>query len=225
MPDQTTLAIETRPERGPEARRLRRAGRTPGIVYGYRIDPLPIKMDTREFSRAFHKAGRTQLIDLVQDGTAPRKVLVREVQYDPRLGGVMHVDFYAVNLLEKISADVPITLVGEAPAVERREGELLQTMQTLHVTCLPTDIPEHVEVDISGLEAVDDAVRVGQLQLPDDVEVGNDPEDVVVKIAHIREAEVEEVPEVAEEGAEGEAVPAEGESAPGGEGAEAPAEE
>jgi len=228
MPDQTTLAIETRPELGREAKRLRRTGRIPAVVYGHKVAAEAVSVDSREFVRVFHKAGRTQLVDLVGDGSKSRKVLVREVQYDPRFGGVLHVDFYAVNLREKISADVPITLVGEAPAVQRREGELLQTLHALHVSCLPADIPEHVEVDISGLEAVDDAVRVGALQVPAGIEVSNDPEDVVVKISHLRVVEVEAPVEgEAAEGAEGEAAEGagEGEAAPAAEGSEAGPEE
>jgi large subunit ribosomal protein L25 len=124
--------------------------------------------------------------------------------------------------------------VGEAPAVENKEGELQHTMNTLKVSCLPAEIPEHIEVDVSGLEEIDEAIRVSQLKVPADVEILADPEEVVAKIVHIREVEEEEVEEVegeegeavegeeaeGAEGAEGEAAPAEGE----GEGAQAPAE-
>src|SRR5207245_5569024 len=128
--------------------------------------------------------GRTQLLDLVIDGSKPRRVLVREVQYNPRSNTVLHVDFYQVNLREKISADVPVVVVGESPAVHNHEGELLQNLSAIHVSCLPADIPEHFEVDVSGLLAVDDAIRVAQLTVPAEVEVLSDPEEVVVKVAH-----------------------------------------
>jgi large subunit ribosomal protein L25 len=216
MPDTNTLTIESRPVRRKQNRVLRREGKIPAVIYGHRIDPLSVSLPRREFERAFHKVGKTQLLDLVVDGDT-RKVLVREVQYSPRYGNMLHVDFYQVNLKEKINADVPVVVVGEAPAVQRREGELLQTLNALHVTCLPADIPEHIEVDVSGLEAVDEAIRVGQLTVPPECEVLNDPEDVVVKIAHIKVV-VEEEPEVAEgEEAEGEAgEAAEGAAAEGG---------
>jgi large subunit ribosomal protein L25 len=216
MADTTVLEITPRTELRKQNRGLRAAGGVPGVVYGHRVDPVSVTLPRREFERAFHKVGRTQLLDLKIDGEGgSRKVLVREVQYDPRGGGVLHVDFYQVNLKEKITADVPVVLVGEAPAVQRRDGELQQNVNSLRVSCLPADIPEHVEVDVSGLEAVDDGIRVGQLFVPAEVEILNDPEELVVKIAVIREIEEEEPVEV--EGEEGEA--AEGEAAEGAEGA------
>jgi large subunit ribosomal protein L25 len=216
MADTTVLEITPRTELRKQNRGLRAAGGVPGVVYGHRVDPVSVTLPRREFERAFHKVGRTQLLDLKIDGEGgSRKVLVREVQYDPRGGGVLHVDFYQVNLKEKITADVPVVLVGEAPAVQRRDGELQQNVNSLRVSCLPADIPEHVEVDVSGLEAVDDGIRVGQLFVPAEVEILNDPEELVVKIAVIREIEEEEPIEV--EGEEVEA--AEGEAAEGAEGA------
>jgi large subunit ribosomal protein L25 len=216
MPDTTVLEITPRTELRKQNRGLRAAGGVPGVVYGHRVDTVSVTLPRREFERAFHKVGRTQLLDLKIDGEgSPRKVLVREVQYDPRGRGVLHVDFYQVNLKEKITAEVPVVLVGESPAVQRRDGELQQNVNSLRVSCLPADIPEHVEVDVSGLEALDDAIRVGLLYVPAEVEILNDPEELVVKIAVIREIEEEEPVEV--EGEEGEA--AEGEAAEGAEGA------
>jgi large subunit ribosomal protein L25 len=213
MPDTTVLEITPRGERRKRNRALRAHGGVPAVIYGHRVDPVPVTLPRREFERAFHKVGRTQLLDLKIDGEGgSRKVLVREVQYDPRANVVVHVDFYQVNLKEKIQADVPVVLVGEAPAVLRRDGELQQNINSLRVSCLPADIPEHIEVDVSGLEAVDDGIRVGQLNVPPECEVLTDPEELVVKIGVIRE--VEEEPVVAEEE---EAV--EGEAAEGAEGA------
>src|ERR1700716_4205602 len=216
MPDTTVLEVAPRTELRKQNRSLRARGGLPGVIYGHRVDPVPVTLPRREFERAFHKVGRTQLLDLKIDGEGgSRKVLVREVQYDPRANTVIHVDFYQVNLKEKITADVPVVLVGESPAVLRRDGEFQQNVNSLRVSCLPADIPEHVEVDVSGLEAVDDGIRVGQLHVPAEVEILNDPEELVVKIAVIREVEEEE-PVVAE-GEEGEV--AEGEAAEGAEGA------
>jgi large subunit ribosomal protein L25 len=216
MPDTTVLEIAPRTELRKQNRSLRARGEVPGVIYGHRVDPVSVALPRREFERAFHKVGRTQLLDLKMDGEGgSRKVLVREVQYDPRANVVLHVDFYQVNLKEKITADVPVVLVGESPAVQRRDGELQQNVNSLRVSCLPADIPEHIEVDVSGLEAVDDSIRVGQLNVPPECDVLNDPEELVVKISVIREVEEEEV--VVAEGEEGEAV--EGEAAEGAEGA------
>jgi large subunit ribosomal protein L25 len=192
---------------------LRTAGQVPGVVYGHGIAAAPVSVPLKDFQRAIHRAGKTQLVDLEIEGEDnPRKVLIREVQYGPRQGAVLHVDFYQVNLLEKISADVPVVIVGEAPAVMRHEGELQHTLHAIKVSCLPADIPEHFSVDVGGLEAVDESIRVGQLAIPAGVEVLADPEEVVVKIAHLRVVEEEVAPEAAEEeAAEGEEGAPEGE--------------
>jgi large subunit ribosomal protein L25 len=224
MPDTTVLEITPRTELRKQNRSLRARGGVPAIIYGHRVDPVPVTLPRREFERAFHKVGRTQLLDLKIDGEGgSRKVLVREVQYDPRANVVVHVDFYQVNLKEKIQAEVPVVLVGEAPAVLRREGELQQNINSLRVSCLPADIPEHIEVDVSGLEAVDDAIRVSQLNVPPECEVLSDPEELVVKIGVIREVEEEAVVAAEEEEGAVEGEAGEGaEGAAAGEGGEAP---
>ena len=212
MPESSVLSIQPRTEIRKRNHALRARGAIPGVIYGHRVDPVIVSVPRREFDRAFHRAGRTQLLDLQIDGEGrPRKVLVRQVQYNPRSGQPLHVDFYQVNLKEKIAAEVPIVLVGESPAVQSHEGEMQQNLHSLKVNCLPADIPEHIEVDVSGLDNVDDSIRISQLTIPAEVEVTSDPDDVVVKVAAPRVIEEEPVAEV--EGAEGEA--AEGEDAEG----------
>jgi large subunit ribosomal protein L25 len=221
MPESSVLSIQPRTEPRKRNHAMRAQGSIPGVIYGHRVDPVSVSVPRREFDRAFHKAGRTQLLDLQIDGEGkPRKVLVRQVQYNPRSGQPLHVDFYQVNLKEKIAAEVPIVLVGESPAVLRRDGELAQNLHSLKVNCLPADIPEHIEVDVSGLENVDDAIRISELTIPDGVEVTSDPDDVVVKVAAPRVVEEEPVAEAeAGEGeAEGEADGDQPEGEPGGDG-------
>ncbi|MEA2683783.1 MAG: large subunit ribosomal protein [Chloroflexota bacterium] len=216
MPESSVLSIKPRTELRKQNHALRAQGAIPGVIYGHRVDPVSVSVPRREFDRAFHKAGRTQLLDLQIDGEGkPRKVLVRQVQYNPRSGQPLHVDFYQVNLKEKIAAEVPIVLVGESPAVQRRDGELQQNLHSLKVNCLPADIPEHIEVDVSGLENVDDSIRISELTIPAEVEVTSDPDDVVVKVAAPRVAEEEPVAEG--EAAEGEAAEGEAGAQPEGE--------
>ena len=211
MPESSVLSIQPRIELRKRNHQLRAQGFIPAVIYGHRVDAVPVSVPRREFERSFHKLGRTQLMDLHVEGEdKPRKVLVREVQYSPRTTQAIHIDFYQVNLKEKITADVPIVVVGESPAVQRRDGELAQNLHSLKVNCLPADIPEHIEVDVSGLMNVDDAIRIGELTIPEECEVLTDPDEVVIKVAAPRVAEPEPVAEAAA-GAEGEA----------GEGAEA----
>ena len=195
-----------------------REGKLPAIVYGHNTEATPITLDRLEFQKVFVKSGRTHLVDLVLDRT--EKVLIREIQVHPRRQGPIHVDFYQVNLQEKIEVEVPVHLTGESAAVKRGDADVLHAMHSVSVECLPSDIPGSFEVDITPLEDIDMELRVSDLAVPKDVTILEEPEELVVKIVHKRELKVEEeipaaeaaVPAEGEEGAEGEA-PAEEEAA------------
>jgi len=197
---------------GKRSRRLLREGKLPAIVYGHNTGATPITLDKLEFQKVFVKSGRTQLVDLVLDGDRTEKVLVREIQTHPRRLGPIHVDFYQVNLQEKIEVEVPVRLVGESGPVKQGDGDVLQPLHSIRVECLPSDIPESFEVDISPLEEIEAELRVSDIKVPSGVTVLDDPEELVVKIVHKRELKVEEEVPVAEA-----AVPAEGEAAAEGE--------
>jgi large subunit ribosomal protein L25 len=198
-----------------------REGKLPAIVYGHNTEATPITLDRLEFQKVFVKSGRTHLVDLVLDGARTEKVLVREIQTHPRRLGPIHVDFYQVNLEEKIEVEVPVRVVGESAPVKQGDADVLQPMHTIRVECLPSDIPEAFEVDISALEEIEAELRVSDLKIPSGVTVLDDPEELVVKIVHKREMKVEEELPAAEAGvpAEGE-VAAEGEAPAGQEAAE-----
>ncbi len=194
-----------------------REGKLPAIVYGHNTEATPITLDRLEFQKVFVKSGRTHLVDLVLDGDRTEKVLVREIQTHPRQLGPIHVDFYQVNLQEKIEVEVPIHLIGESAPVKRGDADILQPLHAIRVECLPSDIPESFEVDITPLEEIEMELRVADLTVPKGVTLLVDAEELVVKIVHKRELKVEEEIPAAEA-----AVPAEGEAAAEG---EAPAAE
>ncbi len=198
---------------GKATRRLRHEGRLPAVLYGQRAAAASIELDTHEFERVFARAGRTQLIDLVVDEGRPHKVLVKEVQVSPRYNTVLHVDFHQVSLRERLQVEVPVHVTGEAEPARAGEADVLQVLHTIRVECVPTRIPEVIEIDISGLAEIDAAVRIADVQLPEGVTAVGDPDDVVVKLAARRVVlEEEAAPEAAEEEAEAEAA-AEGEEA------------
>jgi large subunit ribosomal protein L25 len=206
---------------GRRARRLLHEGRVPAIVYGHHADSTPLALDAREFAHVFREAGRTHLVDLVVEGSGPKagtKVLIKSVQMHPRHLGPIHVDLQAVSMREKLQVDVPVIAVGESPIVKAGEGETMVVTHSLKVECLPANIPEAFEVDISGLTAIGDQVRVGELPMRDGVTILADPEEVLVKVQPVRElaAELEAV-EAAEAAEAAEGVEAE----EGAEGAEA----
>jgi len=213
------LKASTRELLGKRARRLHGQGKLAAVVYGHNTTPTPLELDRLEFQKVFVKSGRTHLVDLVVDGKT-EKVLVREIQTHPRRLGPIHVDFYQVNLEEKITVEVPVHLVGESAAVKRGDADVLQPIHALRVECLPSDIPAAFEVDLTPLEEIESEFRVADLNVPKGVTVLLEPEELIVKIVHKREMKVEEEVPAAEAvvGVEGE-VAAEGE-----EGAEEAAE-
>jgi large subunit ribosomal protein L25 len=212
------LNASTREPLGKRTRRLHRQGKLAAVVYGHNSKPTALVLDRLEFQKVFVKSGRTHLVDLVVDTDRTEKVLVREIQTHPRRLGPIHVDFYAVNLQEKITVEVPVHLTGESAAVKRGDADILQPIHALRVECLPTDIPEAFEVDLTPLEEIDSELRVSDVSVPKGVTVLVDPEELLVKIVHKRELKVEEEVPAAEAvvPAEGEAV-AEGEAAAEGE--------
>jgi large subunit ribosomal protein L25 len=213
------LKASTRELLGKRARRLHGQGKLAAVVYGHNTTPTPLELDRLEFQKVFVKSGRTHLVDLIVDGKT-EKVLVREIQTHPRRLGPIHVDFYQVNLEEKITVEVPVHLVGESAAVKRGDADVLQPIHALRVECLPSDIPEAFEVDLTPLEEIESEFRVADLSVPKGVTVLLDPEELIVKIVHKREMKVEEEVPTAEA-----AVGVEGEpAAEGEEGAEEAAE-
>ncbi len=204
---------------GKRSRRLLREGKLPAVVYGHNTEATPITLDRLEFQKVFVKSGRTHLVDLAIDGRT-EKVLVREIQTHPRRLGPIHVDFYQVNLQEKIEVEVPVHVVGDSAPVKRGDADILQPLHSIRVECLPSDIPESFEVDITPLEEIEMELRVSDLGVPKGVTVLEDTDELVVKIVHKRELKIEEevpaveagVPAEGEVAAEGEA-PTEGEAA------------
>ena len=211
MASSLTLPAAPRTEHGRHAELLRRHGRVPAVLYGHNVQPQALSVDARTLQRVWRSAGQSNLVDLTLDGARPRKVLIRELQVNPRTANLVHVDLFAVNLLEKLTVDVPLVPVGESPAVTvEKAGVLQQILSTLKVECLPGDIPSQLSVDISGLLAVDDGVHVSDVPLPQGVALasGVNPDELVLKIAQVRvTAEEPEAAEaaVAEEGAAAEA--------------------
>lgn len=162
------------------------------MVYGHNVDAVTVVVDGREFVRAFQKVGRNQLLDLQLGDEPVRKALIREVQRSPRDGDLLHVDFYQVNLTEKIESEVPIELDGEVEIVSKGEADLQRGLHVLKVECLPTDLPPAIRVDVSRLKEIDDEIRVKDIPIPPGCEILDEPDDLIVKVAAHRE-EIEEV--------------------------------
>jgi len=191
---------------GKKARFLRRQGITPTHLYGHNVKSATLQCDTSELQNLLAHAGKTRLVNLEVDGEKAKIIFVREIQRDAITRELLHVDFYQVKRTEKIAFDVPIVLVGEAPALKFKGRMLVHGINSLSVECLPANVPPQIDIDITRLEEVDQAINVKDIVLDPEITVHADPEQLVVKISEVMVREVEEVPEVAgeaEAGAEG----------------------
>lgn len=159
-----TLQAQTRKDTGKGvARKARAAGRIPGIFYGPGEEPIPLDVAALDFMRIYHGGhGENVLVDLQLGTDEARKVLFREVQRDPVTEKVMHVDFYHVSLTKAIRVNVPVHLEGVPDGVKNSGGILQHVMREVEVECLPTDIPERINIDVSGL-GIHDAIHIRDL--------------------------------------------------------------
>lgn len=207
------LSAHDREVKGKKVRFLRRQGVTPVHLFGHNVKPLPLQCETSELRTVLNRAGTTGLIQLKLDaGKRTRNVMVREIQKEARSGELLHVDFYQIKMDEKIKVEVPVTLIGEAPALKNKENYLSHELANLNIECLPDGIPAHIEVDVSNLEEADQAIRVSDITVGEGISIITSPEQLIAKI-NVRFVEREEEAE-AEAGAEGEA-PTEAASAEG----------
>lgn len=189
------LKAQNREILGRKVKQLRAEGWTPASIYGKGIEPVSIKINSMELDNLFEEAGESSLIDLIVDKDN-YPILFKNPQYHPVDGSLIHIDCYKVNLREKIVATVPIELAGESPAV--KEGMILvEITNEVEVEALPANLPEKIEVDISSLVGVDDAITVADLKVDDKVEVQNAADQVIVKIEEPKMEEEIEEPEVA----------------------------
>lgn len=183
--DRLSLKAKERTISGKKVKHMRKAGEIPGNVYGNTAENEQVSVILSEFLPIFRQAGETRLINLKIGEERVRPVLVREIQHDPRSGQIYHIDFYQVNLKEKVKVPVPIELIGEeVETVKLGETVILQNLHQIEVEALPTDLIEKIEVDITALKNIDDAITVGELNYNREaITVLADPEEIVVKLA------------------------------------------
>lgn len=206
------LKAELRNIEGRKVKNLRKVGILPGNVSGKRIKSEAVQVSLKDFEKVYKEVGETGLL-MLTIGKEQKPVLIHNLQVDPVKGFPVHVDFLQVDLKEKVTAQVPVELTGESPAEKQGVGTVVQQLQEIEVEALPTDLPEKFEVNVEGLEQVDQSIYVKDLKVDrTKVEVKADPEALVAKVEPPQKEEV--IPPPAP--AEGE-TPAEGEAAPGGE--------
>lgn len=198
---------------GRKVNNLRKEGLIPANIYGKKIKSCALAVEDKEFEKVFKLVGETGIVKLMIEGeTEERPILIQNVQFSPLTDLPIHIDFRQLVLTEKITANIPVELVGEPLIVAEKAGILIQITSEIEIQALPTDLPEKFIVDVSKLEKVGDEIKVKEIAGEQDkkIEVKTDLEQIVAKIDPLAAEEV--APVAAEVPAEGETaeVPAEG---------------
>lgn len=198
---------------GKKVKTLRKKGILPACLYGYKVEPLSLEIDERDFEKVYKQAGESTIIELkVGDkDSKPRLVLIHDLARDPVTDEFLHVDFYQVKLDKPITAEVPLVFDGVTPAVEEKEGVLVKNITSVEVESLPLDLPRDIKVDLSALQTFEDKILIKDLVISEKVKIKASEEEVVALVMPPRtkeelealeekpEEKVEEVEEVEEE--------------------------
>lgn len=197
----TKATFQKRDLLGRKTRALRRDGIIPANVYGKKTDSLATQISLKDFNKLYSEVGETGLMYVTIEGeTKERPCLISHVQYHPITDEVLHVDLRQVDLTEKVTADIPVELEGESPAVTQENATVVTQLPTIEVEALPTDLPERFVIDIAKLEHVGDVVKVSDLSYNKEVvTIDLDPETIIVTVQAQQEEEVIETPTPEEE--------------------------
>ena len=172
---------------------LRKKGLLPAVVYGRSQESTPITINTKAFEKLFRQVGESTVITLVGlDGG--KDALIHEVSVHAVSGAPLHADFYAIQKGQKVTVAIPFEFEGISPAVKDKGGILMKIMHEIEIECEPKDLPQHIMVDISSLENIDDKILVSDLKLPASAVITADPEEVVAMISEATEETGEVTP-------------------------------
>jgi large subunit ribosomal protein L25 len=201
---EVVLKAERRSVVGKQVKALRREGLLPAVLYGSHMEATPIQLNRHATMLALRGVSASALLTIDLDGE-PHKALVREKQYDFIRRELKHLDFQAVSMTEKLRINVPVEVVGTSGAIQNFSGVLVINLSTLDIECLPGDLPTAIEVDITPIEHIGDAITVGDLKLSSKLTIYNDPSEVVAVVTSQAAEELEEgaaaiEPEVIEKG-------------------------
>ncbi|HHE76772.1 MAG TPA: 50S ribosomal protein L25 [Candidatus Parcubacteria bacterium] len=206
------LKSKTRKIFGKKTKELREKGIAPAILYGPKIENIPLEVNLKDFYDVYKEAGESSLISLEVSDLKDKKfsVLIHKINRDPLSDKIIHIDFYQPVLTEETEVLVPLVFEGESPAVKDLGGTLVKEIQEIEVRALPQNLPHEIKADISNLKTFDDELLVRDLQIPENVKINREPDEIVAVVVSPEKEEVAEAPEeTAEETEEKESPPEE----------------
>ncbi len=201
--EKVILEAEKRTLTGKKVNRLRKEGKIPAVIYGRDYEATPITLDKRNTTNSLSKVSSSTILTILLDGQEQAS-LVREIQKDFIRNEIIHIDFLAVSSKEKLRTNVSITLVGVAPVLEEFDALMVNGIENIEVECYPQDLPESIEVDLSSLKELGDAIYLKDIPAPANVEFLTDGEELVIIATAVKEEVVEEEEELGEIEVEGE---------------------
>lgn len=183
MGEKIALALNVREVHGKKVAKLRKAGIVPGVVYGQGFDPISVQADAKLLQKAYAVAGKHQPVTISIEGKQ-KTAMIKDVDQEPVKNALRHVSFHAVKQNEKVTAEIPITLVGEGESVAERAGlVVLQAIEHLNVKAIPASLPDALEVNVIDLAEAGDHVTVGDITLPEGVEYDDMDQDLELVVA------------------------------------------
>ena len=199
--DKIELVADKRTASGKKNKLLRAAGKVPAIVYGHGVKSEPVELEAKVMERIYRSAGGNKIVSLkIGDGKS-RNVLIQDVQHGSARGEITHADFYVVRMNELLKAEVPVFFTGESNAVFQDEGILVKGLEMVEVECLPGDLPESLEADISVLDDFEKNITLADLKIPKGVKLVE--EDLTVLIAKVEAPRSDEAMAELDEAVEG----------------------
>jgi large subunit ribosomal protein L25 len=193
----TKLKAQSRKILGRKNKAQREKKILPGVVYGHGFKSQSIELDLINFEKVFKEIGNTSLIDLEIDDQKTIKVLIHDLQYDFLTNKIQHVDFYKIKAGEKITVEVKLNFINEAPTVKEQGGVLFNNLDKIEIKCLPEDLINEIKIDLGKLKTFEDTIRVKDLEIPEKIELITDKEELIVQVERPKttaqlEAELEE---------------------------------
>lgn len=186
MAKEIKLSVQKRDKQVEKIAALKKGGFIPACLYGPGSKNDILKVRKSDFTAVFALAGESHLVDLSIDAAAPIKVIIKDIQRDSISGNIIHIDFYQVDMTKKITTEIPLHFIGESKAVKELGGILVKEAESVKVKCLAKDLVDFIEIDLSVLANLNDAIRMHDLKLPVGMEFVSQTDEIVAMVSELK---------------------------------------